>query len=326
MLREVEVRTAVDAFHFLEAKRHTELDVCSGVGIVSELIMVVETIVLCAEAEILMPLHAGFFPFGEPVELGTWLDEELHLHLFKLSHAEDELAGYNLVAEGFADLCYAEGNLHASSLLHVEVVDEDALRRLGTQINGACAVGGAAHLGLKHEVELTDISPVAGSADGADDSFVEDNLLHAIQVDTARSVHYLLEAVMQVVILLLILEDTLVRCTELCFVEAVAETLLSLFYLLLNLILVLRHLLFDEHVGTIALLRVTVVDEWVVEGIHVSACFPSGGVHEDGCVDAHDVLVQEHHRLPPVLLYIVLQLNAVLSVVIDGSQTVVNIT
>jgi hypothetical protein len=59
------------------------------------------------------------------------LDEELHLHLLELAGAEDEVAGRDLVAEALADLADAERRLLARRLLHVEVVDEDALRGLG---------------------------------------------------------------------------------------------------------------------------------------------------------------------------------------------------
>ena len=194
MLREVEVGAAVDAFHLLEAEGHVELDVGGGVGIVGQLVVVVEAVVLCAEAQVLMPLHAGLLPLGEPLELGAGLDEELHLHLLELAHAEDELAGHNLVAEGLTYLCDAEGQLHAAGLLHVEVVDEDALSRLGTQVDGGGAVGRAAHLGLEHEVELAHLGPVACAADGAYDSLVEDDLLQAFEVDAAFCVHHLMDS------------------------------------------------------------------------------------------------------------------------------------
>ena len=41
-------------------ERHAELDVGSGVGIVSQLLVVVETVVLCAEAESLVPFVDAF--------------------------------------------------------------------------------------------------------------------------------------------------------------------------------------------------------------------------------------------------------------------------
>ena len=52
---------------------------------------------------------------------------------------------------------------------------------------------------------------------------------------------------------------------------------------------------------------------------------PRLGVHEDRGVDADDVLVQFDHRIPPISLDVVLQLHAVLTVVVDGAQTVVDL-
>ena len=40
---------------------------------------------------------------------------------------------------------------------------------------------------------------------------------------------------------------------------------------------------------------------------------------------AHYVLVQQHHALPPILLYVVLQLYAVLSVVIYCTKSVIDV-
>ena len=153
---QVEVRAAVDALELLEAEREVELDVGGGVGVVGQLLMVVEAVVLRAHAEVHMPLHAGFLPLGEPVELCAGLDEELHLHLLELAHAENELPGHDLVTEGLADLRNAERNLHAAGLLDVQVVDENALGRLRTQIDDVRAFGGGAHGGLEHQVELAD--------------------------------------------------------------------------------------------------------------------------------------------------------------------------
>ena len=127
----------MDAFHLLEAEWHLELYVGGCIGIVGEFVVVVETVVLGSEAKCLMPCHATLLPLVKPLELCAWLHEELHLHLLKLTHAEDELTGYYLVAEGFAYLRDAEWHLHATSLLHIEVVDKDALSCLRTQIDSA---------------------------------------------------------------------------------------------------------------------------------------------------------------------------------------------
>ena len=48
-------------------------------------------------------------------------------------------------------------------------------------------------------------------------------------------------------------------------------------------------------------------------------------MHEDGGVYAYDILVQAHHRLPPVILDIVLELHAQLTIVVHGPQAVVNL-
>ena len=48
-------------------------------------------------------------------------------------------------------------------------------------------------------------------------------------------------------------------------------------------------------------------------------------MHEDGRVYAHYVLMQQHHALPPILLYVVLQFNTVLPVVVHRGQTVIDV-
>jgi len=56
----------------------------------------------------------------------------------------------------------------------------------------------------------------------------------------------------------------------------------------------------------------------------VAAGFPDAGVHEDGAVEPHDVLVHLHHSLPPSLLDIVFQLYTQLAVVIHSGEAVVD--
>ena len=46
----------------------------------------------------------------------------------------------------------------------------------------------------------------------------------------------------------------------------------------------------------------------------------------DGRVDAHDILVKQHHALPPILLDVVFQFHTILTVVIDCGETIVDIT
>ena len=232
-------------------------------------------------------------------------------------------ATHDLIAERLAYLRDAERDFHAARLLHVQVVDEDALRRLRTEVDLHRAVGRAAHFGGEHEVELAHLGPVLGAADGANDFLVQDDLAQLVQVRTG--IHGTGVTLVQGVALLLVLDDAGIGGAELGLVEGVAKLLGSLGHFLGNLLVILGYLVLDEHVGAVTLLRVAVVDEGVVEGIHVSAGLPDGGVHEDGGVDAHDVLVQQHHALPPVLFDIVFQFHAVLAVVVHCAQPVINL-
>ena len=108
MLAEIEVGTRMYALNFLETERHTELDVGSGIGIVSQFLVVMEAIVLISHAKCLMPRQTVAFPILKPLHFGARLTEELHLHLLKFTHTEDELAGNYLVAEGLSYLTYTE--------------------------------------------------------------------------------------------------------------------------------------------------------------------------------------------------------------------------
>ena len=123
---------------------------------------------------------AELAPIGEPLEVGARLAEEFELHLFELAHAEDEVAGSDLVAERFADLTYAEGHALPGGALDILEVDEDALRGLGTQVYGRGAVLGHALEGLEHKVELADGSEVALAAHGAKDALLADVVLHLL--------------------------------------------------------------------------------------------------------------------------------------------------
>ena len=132
-------------------------------------------------------------------------------------------------------------------------------------------------------------------------------------------------SLVQRVALLLVLHHAGVGLAELLLVEGVAEALACLGHLLLYLFVVLCYLVLNQVVGAVALLRVAVVYQRVVESVHVAAGLPYRGVHEYGGVYAHDVVVEQHHALPPILLDVVLKLHAHLAVVVDGGQAVVDV-
>jgi len=48
-------------------------------------------------------------------------------------------------------------------------------------------------------------------------------------------------------------------------------------------------------------------------------------VHEDGRIQPDDILIEQHHRVPPVLPDIVLQFNAILAIIINRGQSVIDL-
>ena len=53
---------------------------------------------------------------------------------------------------------------------------------------------------------------------------------------------------------------------------------------------------------------------------------PNGGVHENGRVQPHNIFLQLNHGPPPIGLEIVFQHDAVLPIVIHGTQAVIDLT
>ena len=106
-------------------------------------------------------------------------------------------------------------------------------------------------------------------------------------------------------------------------VERIAETFGCLGNLFFDFFVLFGNPVLNQYVGTIPLLAVLVVDKGVVEGTHVARCLPGLRVHEDGRVNPHDIVVEFGHRIPPVAFDVVLQFNTQLTVVVNGSQTVV---
>ena len=187
MLRQVEVSTRVDTFHFFESERHQEFDVSSGICVVSQFIVIVITVACISEAKCLMPFQTDFFPFLEPVKLCSRFYEELHFHLLELTHTEDELTGNDLVTESLTNLCNTERNFHTPRLLYIQVVYKNTLCSFRTQINFHRAIGRRTHFGREHQIELTNFCPVLSTGDRAYDFFINDNLAEFFQIVIIQS-------------------------------------------------------------------------------------------------------------------------------------------
>ena len=78
--------------------------------------------------------------------------EPFHLHLLEFARAENEIARRDFIAEAFADLCDAEGNLYARGVDDVFEFEKDALGRFGAEI---CLHRiDSANLGCQHQIKL----------------------------------------------------------------------------------------------------------------------------------------------------------------------------
>ena len=126
--------------------------------------------------------------------------------------------------------------------------------------------------------------------------------------------------------MLLMLHHAGVRLAEHGLVETVTKTFSGFLYFLVDFVFYLCQLLLDKYVGTITFFAVAVINQWVIERIYVTGSFPCCRVHEDSGIDTDNILMQQRHRIPPVALDVILQLDTVLTVVIHSAQTVVNLT
>ena len=89
---------------------------------------------------------------------------------------ENKVAGRDFVAERLAYLPYSEGHLLTRSALNVYKVGKNALRRLGTQIDGVFRVFGNALECLEHKIKLPDIGKIVLFTRGAGNVVIIDKL------------------------------------------------------------------------------------------------------------------------------------------------------
>src|SRR4029078_8544053 len=80
-----------------------------------------------------VPVEPLVDPVAVPLVCFVRRDEELHLHLLELAHAEEEVAGGDLVAKRLPGLGDSERRLASRDLKDVLEVDEDSLCGLRPQ-------------------------------------------------------------------------------------------------------------------------------------------------------------------------------------------------
>ena len=122
--------------------------------------MRMETILIITQAHGLVPSQTLFLPLLKPIQLSSGLHEELHFHLLKLTHSENELTCHDLVSKGFSRLRNSEWDLHPSGFLHVQVIDKNSLSGFWPQIHGTCSFCHGTHFSCEHQIELAHFGPI----------------------------------------------------------------------------------------------------------------------------------------------------------------------
>src|SRR5574343_694208 len=115
----------MNTFHFFEADREIVFDIAGSFSIMRQFHVIVETITVGADTQTEVQFHAGFFPILIPLAFCAGTNKELHFHLFKFTHTENELTGYDLISESLSDLCNTEWHFHATGFLHIPELHEN---------------------------------------------------------------------------------------------------------------------------------------------------------------------------------------------------------
>ena len=147
------------------------LDLEGARGVVRQLLffqLARSDLVLAHTKDLGPPVHALVAPVLQPLAVTAGFDEELELHLLKLTQPEDEVARRDLVAKRLANLRNTEWNPLASGVDDVLELHEHALRRLRSQKHLGGRVLDRPHVGLEHQVELASVGEVLSATVGTD--------------------------------------------------------------------------------------------------------------------------------------------------------------
>ena len=126
--------------------------------------MIPHSHVFFRQAEIDEPFSAEVTPVWIPLVVCTWLTEEFHFHLFKLSGTENEVTRGDLITEALADLANTKRQFLTHGSLYVSEVYEHALCCFRTQIDCVLGIFQNTLEGLEHQVELSDVGKVMRTA------------------------------------------------------------------------------------------------------------------------------------------------------------------
>ena len=170
----------MNTFYFLETDREFIFNITSFLRIMRQLHVIMITILIGRHTQTEMPLQTRFFPILIPLTFCARAYEELHFHLLKLTHTENELTGNNLVTESLTYLCNTKWHFHTRRFLHIQKIHENTLSCFWTQVNLIVIRiirSNSAKLCFKHQVKLTNICPVNCATYRTSDFMIQNHLL-----------------------------------------------------------------------------------------------------------------------------------------------------
>ena len=95
-----------------------------------------------------------------PLEIRSWLNEVLDLHLLKFSSTEDEISGSDLIAECLTDLCDSEWDFFSRRPHDIREIHEDTLCCLWSKVDDSRRVISYSLECLEHKIERANFCPV----------------------------------------------------------------------------------------------------------------------------------------------------------------------
>ena len=90
--------------------------------------------ILGVDAKVGVPVVALLNPVLVPSFIGSWLNEELHLHLFKLACSKHKVSWGDLISKALTDLTNTKRGLHSSRVKYICKVHENSLSGFRTQV------------------------------------------------------------------------------------------------------------------------------------------------------------------------------------------------
>ncbi len=186
--------------------------------------------------------------------------------------------------------------------LNIQEVYKNTLRCFRSQIKICGRIGGGAQFGAEHKVELTYLCPVFGTGVRISNLKLFNQRFHIRQIFSFQRFRH---SGKNSLLLFSVFYYSSISSFKFIFVECLAEPLCGFVDLFLSLFFQFCAVIFQQNIGSETFLRIFIVNQRIIESIHVAGGFPNCGMHEDRGVDTHDIFIHLNHGFPPVLLDVV---------------------